>query len=164
MPSGRGRAWADFRIIGTALVAGTPNVSNLLGNAPVEDTLTAVRIVLDVTVQYLVSTTIVDSLSIVDIGIGVASTEAVLAGFAALPRPDDGTNFPPRGWLYVASQPVSQQAESTGVISTVARFQADLRSMRKIDKGVLFMVITNTNITVGGAMQMTGRVRTLCLT
>ena len=162
----RNRAWADRRFAGTALVAGTPGVFDLLTAAPEVDTLTAVRIVGDLTVQYLVSTTIVDSLSIVEVGIGVSSVQAfAVAAGAGLPDPSaDPAEYPPRGWLYLASQPVSQHAESTGVIEHVARFQFDLRAMRKIDKGFLFMVVEQNNITVGGAMQMTGRVRALCLT
>jgi len=165
MPSSRRRAWADTRLNGVSLVAGTPFVSDLLVNAPEVDTLTVVRIVADITVQYVVSNTIVDSLSNVDLGIGVSSIEAfAVAGAAGLPDPSVDDQYPPRGWIYVNNKPVSQQAESTGVVNSVAHFEFDIRSMRKIDKGRLFMVMDQTNITVGGAMQIVGRVRALCLT
>ena len=49
------------------------------------------------------------------------------------------------------------------MLEQVARFQFDIRAMRKIDKGRLYIIMENTNITVGGAMQVTGFVRALCL-
>ncbi len=152
-----------MRIAGDALIAGTYKEYDLLAQLFGMDTLTVVRVVIDLTAQYLVSNGIVDSLSIVDIGIGVAGS-AAFATAGALPTPHSGSEYPDRGWIYVASLPVSQQADAVGVISTRARFQADIHSMRKVDKGKLFMNVLNTNITVGGAMQLTGRVRALALT
>jgi len=161
----RNRAWADTILDGDALVAATPFERDLLANAPTVDTLTAVRIVGDITCLYTVNVTVTDSLSRVDVGIGVTSAEALVAGGAALPNPSiTAGQYPPRGWLYVATQPVVQQAESTGIISHMARFVFDIRSMRKIDKGKLFLTVEQNNITVGGSMQMVGRVRVLCLT
>ncbi len=81
-----------------------------------------------------------------------------------MPSPSISTQFPPRGWLYISSLPVMEQAESTGVQVTPARFRFDIRSMRKVDKGKLFMTLVNATITVGGAFQVVGRVRVLCLT
>ena len=119
------------------------------------------------TFQYLVTTTVGDSLSTVDVGIGVSSVEAfAVASAAGLPDITDVTNFPPRGWLYAATKPVSQILDAAGGVSIVdvkAEFDFDLRAMRKIDKGVLFLLMEQNNITVGGAMQVTGRIRTLCL-
>ena len=162
----RRRAWADRRFAGVALVAGTLQSFDLLLNAPTLDTLTAVRVVGDITVQYLVSTTVGDSLSIVDVGVGVDSASA-FATAGALPAPQIETEYPPRGWIYVASQPVTQILDAAGGVSIMdrpARFQFDIRAMRKIDKGILFFSIVQANITVGGAMQVTGRIRSLCLT
>ncbi len=115
--------------------------------------------------MYSPNATIVDSLSTVSLGIGVASVEALgVAGGLGLPNPSQEQEYPPRGWLYVGTQPVFQQAESTGVIHRTARFQLDLRSMRKIDKGVLFIGFEQDNILVGGSMRVIGRSRVLCLT
>ena len=165
MPSHRNRAWADQRFAGNSLVAGTGVLVDLLSDAPTVDTLTAVRLVGDVTCQYVVSTTVADSMSIVDVGIGVGSVEAFAAGINSLPNPDVTTEYPPRGWLYVASLPVVQiLTTDSGIVDQPARFQFDLRAMRKIDKGRLFMMLLNTNLVQGGAMQVVGRVRTLCLT
>ena len=161
----RGRAWADQRFTGNALVAGTDFLSDLLQFAPDVDTLTAVRIIGDFDVHYDVTTTIADSDSFVDVGIGVSSVEAFAAGAAALPDPANSTSFPPRGWLYASTGYVAQLVtSSTGIWNINARFQFDLRAMRKIDKGTLFLRIAQANINVGGAMEIVGRVRTLCLT
>ncbi len=162
----RRTAWADRRFPGTSLVAGSPSNFDLLANLGSTDTLTVVRVVADITVQYLVSTTVGDALSIVDMGIGVAS-QASFDVSGALPDPTLEVEYPPRGWVYVASQPVTQILDAAGGVSIVdrpARFVFDIRAMRKIDKGRLFMIIEQNNITVGGAMQMTGRVRSLVMT
>ena len=164
----RRRAWADQRFGGAVLTAGTSIQLDLLENAPTMDTLTVVRIVMDLTAQYEVQFTVTDSLSIVDLGIGVASAAAFAVALGAgLPNPAVETEYPDRGWIYVASQPVSHVLEGSGgvgVLESHARFQVDLRAMRKIDKGILFIRLQNTNITVGGSMNVTGRVRSLVLT
>ncbi len=160
----RGRAWADTRVVGTALVAGTPLELNLLATAPVSDTLTVIRILVDLWVMYTTNVTVTDSLSIVDVGIGVASAQAFAVGGTALPNPGNLDQDPPRGWLYIASKPVQEKVNAEGIMQLIAHFQADLRAARKIDKGVLFLTMEQNNITVGGSMQVVGRVRALCLT
>ncbi len=161
----RQRAWADRTLSGSVLAAGAAGLTiNLLLNAPTVDTLTAIRVLLDFTVQYAVGSTIVDSLSVVSCGVGVTSVEAFTIGGTSLPSPADETQYPPRGWLYVASKAMWTHAESAGVTEVPAVFQVDIRSMRKIDKGVLFCTFVNNNITVGGSMTVTGRARALCLT
>ena len=162
----RGRSWADARLTGVSLVAGTDVLVDLLASVvPVVDTLTAVRIIGEFSCHYIVSNTITDSDSFVDVGIGVTSAEAFAAGVASLPDPANAASFPPRGWLYAATGYCGQALTTdTGMFNKNAEFKFDIRAMRKIDKGVLFMRIANANITVGGAMQIVGRVRTLCLT
>jgi len=161
----RNRAWADTRFEGTALVAGTPILANLLAGASTVDTLTAIRIVGEFNVHYIVTNTLSDSDSSVDAGIGVTSVEAFDAGAAAIPSPKVTTEYPPRGWLYAATGYVGQAlTTSTGVFNENAVFKFDLRAMRKIDKGRLFLRIDNSNINIGGAMEVVGRVRVLCLT
>ena len=155
-------SWADTRIPGTALVVGTPIELNLLANAPTVDTLTVVRIVIDVHVAYLINVTSTDSSSMVDLGIGVTSGEAFAVGGTALPKPSATTEYPPRGWLYINSQPVQELVATEGVQRDNAHFKADLRAMRKIDKGILFLTMENFNVVVGGAMSVFGRVRVLC--
>jgi len=161
----RPRAWADTRFKMQSLVAGTDFIVNLLLNAPTVDTLTAIRIVGELEFAYVVTTTIADSDSIVDVGIGVAADEAVAAGAAALPDPASDSSYPPRGWLYVATGYVAQHITSaTGLANKNAVFKFDIRAARKIDKGTLFFRAAQANLNVGGAMELTGRIRVLCLT
>ena len=161
----RNRAWADVRFAGVDLVAGTAKKFDLLVDAPTVDTLTAVRVILDLTMIYDVTTTIGDALSVVDCGIGVASKEAFDAGVASLPDVIDSKAYPPRGWLYVATLPVAQLVTTdAGIINEIARFIFDGHSMRKIDKGILFLLCEQNNIDIGGVMKITGRTRVLCLT
>ena len=164
MASNRNRAWADRRLAVAALNDGSRQSFDLLANAPTVDTLTAVRIIGELWFMYSPNSTIVDALSIVDLGIGVSSVEAFAQGAASLPDPTTETEYPPRGWLYVDTKPVWQQAESTGVINHAAQFKFDLGAMRKIDKGRLFLTMEQNDILVGGSMRVIGRVRTLCLT
>ncbi len=104
MPPNRNRAWADTRLNVAAFVAGVQQEFNLLLAAPTVDTLTVVRIVADFWIFYSPNATIVDSLSIVDVGVGVTSSEAFAARGTSLPQPGNSTEYPPRGWLYVSSQ------------------------------------------------------------
>ena len=164
MASTRRRSWADTRLVSITLVSGTPQSFDLLVDAPVSDTLTVTRIIGDVWVMYDPSVTVVDSLSELNLGIGVSSREAFDIGGASLPRPFNTTEYPPRGWLYVNTQPVVQSAEATGVLNHMAHFKFDVGAMRKIDKGVLFMTLEQFTLITGGAMQVLGRLRTLCLT
>jgi len=161
----RGRAWADTRFAVNPLVAGTRQNFDLLLDAPVTDTLTAVRIVGELTAYYVPTTTVADSLSLIDVGIGVGSLESLTVGGAALPDPTAQNQYPPRGWLYVATKHVKQLITTdAGILDFEANFKFDLRAMRKVDKGRLYLTMEQNNILVGGAMVVTGRVRVLCLT
>ena len=164
---GRGRSWSDTRMTSvTPLVAGVPRHLDLFAGLPVTDTKTVIRIIGDFKVFYDVTFTIGDSLSAVDVGIGVTSAEAFAVGDTALPSPIIDTQFPPRGWLYASTQAVLHILHGTepAIHVVEAHFKFDLKAQRKVDKGVLFMTIEQNNIVVGGAMTVTGRVRALCLT
>ncbi len=161
----RHTSWADTSFGGTSLVAATPQAFNLLADAPISDTMTVMRIIGSLEVGYLVTTTRADSLSVVSVGIGVSSAEAFsVAATAGLPNPTQTDQYPPRGWLYVQAKAVRQVINPEGLVDHWATFEFDLRGARKVDKGTLFMIIEQDNITVGGAMQLVGRIRTLCKT
>jgi len=164
MASPRARSWADTQLNVTSLITAIPQDFDLLLDAPVVDTLTLIRLIGDFWAMYSPNSTVVDSLSQIAVGIGVTSREAFDVGGAALPNPSKPTEYPPRGWLFASSQPVVQQAESTGIFVHMAHFKFDLKAMRKIDKGVLFMTLEQNDILVGGSMRIVGRVRALCLT
>ena len=159
----RNRAWAD-QVFDQVIIAASSFHSNLLANAPTVDTLTAVRIVGDLRVFQNSTVTMSDSAMVIDVGIGVTSTEAFAAGAASLPSPVVSTEYPPRGWLYVARKTYTVVVQAEGINILWPEFSFDLRSMRKIDKGVLFMSVHNSN-SDGAANNviLRGRVRVLLL-
>jgi len=165
----RRRAWADVLYTNLGLPAGGSVKTDLLvgSGAPVVDTLTAVRIVGDIYV-HTSPTDETEYSAAIDIGIGVSSAEAFALGVTALPDPNTAGDYPPRGWLYVSRQYVEQALPTGGTPTAIhrkdARFQFDIRAMRKIDKGVLFAIWRNTEFVAPSAMALTGRIRTLCLT
>ncbi len=158
-------AWADTRLTTTLGSASGTLISNLLTNAPTVDTLTVNRIIVDLRVfQSPVGDT--EQAQVIDLGIGVSSTEAFNIGASALSAPFNDNEYPPRGWLYVATA-VALQARPTneGIWRQDAVFKADLRAMRKIDKGILFLFMRNVNFQgTDGAVSVVGRIRALCLT
>ena len=126
------------------------------------DTVTIVRLVGQMAVFPdipIVSTT---SNQIIDVGIGVASEQAFTAG--AVPQPDQTDEYPARGWLYVATKSLFRgNLDTTG--EHYPTWEFDIRSMRKIDKGRLYLAAGNglgdgTPIVV----RFQGRIRALCLT
>jgi len=165
----RNRAWADTVLSGGQIVDEQSSLTNLLLNAPTVDTLTAVRIVLDLVVIQGMDEPVADKSNNIHVGIGVASTEAFAQGINALPEPVAANEYPPRGWLYVNSQPTFLRAyrETAAVVGgyiRAAEFKADLRSMRKIDKGILYLVVQNFGVLGTADVDLWGRVRVLCLT
>ena len=160
----RTRAWADTIFVGGAISDKNTVVTNLLADALTNDTLTAVRIIVDLYIDHGVDET-ADLSNALHVGIGVCSVEAFGIGVTALLRPNTQADYPPRGWLYVASARVLQHI-GTGADAdrSGARFQADLRSMRKIDKGILFLAVSQTAIFGAANVDLWGRVRVLCLT
>ena len=161
MPN-RNRAWADTVHAFTSIAAGSTLETNLLVDAPVIDTITAVCMVVDFTAA-LAPGAEGDLANFVSVGIGVASVEAFAAGAGSLPSVSESDEYPPRGWLYIASKPVSQ-ASQDGVDRLNGVFQVDLRSMRKVDKGILYMSVHNVAVLGMEAIEISGRVRVLCLT
>ncbi len=159
----RNRAWADTLLSNAIATPGTLNI-NLLTNAPTVDTLTAVRIVGHVIIVPDAELSAVDGSQNVDIGIGVTSVEAF--GANTLPDANDDTKYPPRGWLWI-DRFTMMIAVGAGPIDRYqfTDYHFDVRSQRKVDKGVLFMTIQNVVASGGGnAVQVSGRIRVLCLT
>ncbi len=163
--SQRNRAWADVRLA-ESIGSGSNVLTDLLGGAPTVDTLTVVRIVGEIRV-YITPTSENELDQFIDIGIGVTSSQAFGTAGAT---PDLKTlGFPPRGWLYKATDHVLQSLPTGGTPTAMWRqdavFKFDLRAMRKIDKGVLFMEIENTaHLGTASTLEVVGFVRSLCLT
>ena len=161
----RHRTWADRRVNAVVAVGGGGTIiENLLLNAPTLDTITVVRLVgyLECVQSSLNESEYTQS---IDIGIGVSSVDAFNVGVSALPSPTVETEYPPRGWLYAGQRTVMQTQTPTGMVRNLPIFEFDLRAMRKIDKGVLFLVIRNEDIDgTTSSIRVIGRVRALCLT
>ena len=161
----RNRAWADTLFNQTILSPGSMTNQNLLANAPTIDTITAVRIIGHVQVFPQDASLNVQAQQQVTLGIGVSSVEAFAAN--ALPLPDNDTQYPPRGWLYLGARSLAFQNSSTFGVEDYdyPEFTFDIRSARKVDKGILFLSMRNNSM-FGTAMivRVSGLVRVLCLT
>ena len=160
----RSRAWADT-LLGENISAGGTALKDLLAGAPTVDTLTAIRLLIHVHVSPDLST-VTDGVQVLDVGIGVSSGEAFALGVTALPEPQDASAYPPRGWIYV-DRWVTRANNNASPIDQllVAEIRADVRAMRRIDKGTMFMFLQSSS-TAGSAygVNVAGRVRVLCLT
>ena len=163
----RRRAWADF-FVSMLLVDAVPQSVDLLTQAPDLDTITVARLVGRLHAQHAGLTTQVDSRMAINIGIGVASVEAFgVAASAGLPIVGSAASQPPRGWLY-RTQMLSTKVHSTGTtyeINEPDMVDFDIRSLRKVDQGRLFLVAESLDIDFTAAdIRLTGLIRALCLT
>jgi len=163
MVTRRGRAWADTLINLSISAGAAQSATDLLANAPTIDTLTAIRIVLDLEF-YPVVNTLTDGIMAIDVGIGVTSLEA----FAVNATPDvnvDG-EYPPRGWLYIARTTAYNDVfGDTKDQWKPGALHVDIHSQRKVDKGKLFLAMSSTTVEGSGlGVRAIGRVRVLCLT
>ena len=160
----RRRAWADT-IVNEAISSGGQIIENLLANAPTVDTLTVSRMVGYLEVTPII-TSEVEYMQIIDVGIGVVSVDAFAAGAGSLPNPTVETDYPSLGWLYAARRMTWQfKAGNNEQQRHVAVFDFDIGAMRKIDKGRLFMMVSNSQGQgTATAATIIGRIRALCLT
>ena len=159
----RNRAWAD-RVLNVNLISGAASQNfNLLADAPTVDTLTAVRVILHLTCFPEIGDH-PDGIQAIHMGVGVASLEAFNVN--ALPDPNISTEYPARGWLWVDTGAVYQDI-STAPLNRywIAEFKMDVRAMRKIDKGILFLaMVTDLQAGLSFDLRIVGRTRVLCLT
>ena len=164
----RPRAWAD--LIFSASIAPAAKMTPLdilfdLDPNPI-DTITVTRIVADLHGFIEMPDPQVEGISGIDVGIGVCSKQAFDLGVTAVPDPAVSTDYPPRGWLYVATHWVAESAGAATLQNGIQpSWHVDVGAMRKIDKGILFIAaalrtIDGESLTV----RFGGRVRALCLT
>lgn len=128
---------------------------------------TVTRVIVGLQVHHDNHTSDHDAVQELEIGIGVVSEEAFLAGQASMPKPDITTEFPARGWLWVASYTAAFSNSTTfGVeIYDFPRIDVDLRASRKVDRGILFLAAeSRTVFGAGMILNLTGRIRALMLT
>jgi len=161
----RRRTWADTRFDSTTQASDTQAKFDLLADAPTSDTITVARILIDF---WMMPGPTNEVEGLVDIGVGIGVTSAESFAAATLPDPSETGDYPPRGWIYLANQPALQALPTGGTPTAMwrmdAHFKADVRGMRKIDKGILFMLIQTTTFNTALTLFRVGRVRALCLT
>ena len=145
------------------LPGGNTRKEDLLAGLSAADTKTITRLLIDVWVHFPVTNSFQDRANALDVGIGVVSQEAF--DLETLPDPDAVGDYPQMGWIYVATQPVLKYVEGTGIgVVIPAHFKADIRGQRKVDRGVLFMLLQNIGVNGNDSVDIWGRVRALCLT
>ena len=86
-----------------------------------------------------------------DLGIGIASQEAFVAG--VVPDPNVAGDKPPRGWMWRASKCVAQNGAGAPIL---VELLADIRGARKVENGEVYLVVNNTTL-VGTAFQLNVR-------
>ena len=156
----RPRAWGT-RTLNQTLVHGTNTVFDLLLNLTEADTITAVRVIGGL--DFFPSNVAAGNAGVigVDIGVGVVAASA-FATSGAVPDPSVDTEKPQMGWLYLVRYHVIQQAT---LFLTTARGSWDIRAARKVDRGKLFLAVKSDIVQGAGyTVQVSGKVRTLCLT
>jgi len=157
----RPRAWGDTMFNVDFPVTATQSTTNLLSTLSVLDTVTAVRLVIHMQMVLGTPVETVDGVSILDLGIGVAASEAFNAG--ALPDPDQGGEQPARGWLWRDRLTLTHVDQNSLIWSQELR--ADIRTMRKVDRGVLYLIMRSTlSAGVYVPFRGVGIIRALCLT
>jgi len=97
-----------------------------------------------------------------DLGIGVATVPAFNAN--EVPEPDISTEYPIRGWLYKTNQWMIMPGAQSGKMM-MPSWHFDIRTMRKIDKGILYVAAGNNNVSgTADTILVGGLIRALCLT
>ena len=161
----RPRAWATTLINTNFAAVGDTLVADLLTGLTAADTITVVRLIINLRLWPSNFTDNFDGAGLLDVAIGVSAEEAFDVGSTSLPQPGTANSQPARGWLWrdrlVGIQNV-QAIEHSRIVHDV---RADVRSMRKVDRGVLYLhaVSAEAKLTYPD-IQLTGIVRALCLT
>ena len=97
----------------------------------------------------------------IDVGIGLATKEAVALGPTALPDPNVNTEQPIGDWIWRESWSVFRDNTNVVVPQIVG---GDFRGGRKLAGGQLFMIITNANSYAAAfTVRILGMVRMLIL-
>ncbi len=154
--------WIDFVLSVTDIVTGGQFAVDLTTDFTSEQTrlsqLTLLRTVVGLDLAYTVHDSGEGSQT-VGLGLGIESQEAFAAG--THPDPLIRGDFPTRGWIYRGVWRVFGFAAGSADVS-VRRVELDLRSRRKLENGLSFLVVDNTaNEGATGTVRLTGLVRQL---
>ncbi len=159
----RPRAWGDV-IFEQALTDALQVNNDLLVTLAASDTVTVVRIIGHLTVIPNNLAGAIEGAMKIDLGIGVASKEAFDAD--VVPDATTAADVPARGWLW-ADRLVCTKQNTSGTMEDwhYPEVRFDVRAMRKIDRGVLYLQMNNNGLAgTGFTVTVVGRVRALCLT
>ena len=155
--------WTDTGF-NNIVVVGTQLVSSMMGSLDMTETrlgqLTLLRTILGLDIGASVHDQGEGSQRLA-IGLGIASQEAFAAG--VLPDPNQDSDFPPRGWIWRAAYRVYGFAADQPAIDR-QRVDMDLRSRRKLENGISYLVADNIDVEgSGGSVRIVGRIRQLWL-
>ena len=156
----RQRVWSDL-LLATGIADGGQALDTLLGNVTENEAVgsTLVRLVLHLKFTVASVGSVVGEQAL-DIGVGVASQEAFAAG--TVPDPNVSLEYPQRGWVWVDRFWVRDSTARDSVFEP--EVTVDIRSARRIDRGVVYLVANNTSqFGTGFIVRMSGRVRLLRL-
>ena len=155
--------WGDHLFKDVIASGGQMTVRDLRPSITDTDRFTIIRILVNLCVLASSTPTNQEGAQRIDFGIGVTSAEAFNAG--VLPEADIEGEFPRLGWLVRESMVYMRAKTSTDEgVQHVPVSKLDLRASRKIDRGIPFMVATNTDIeTAAISVRLCGLVRVLFL-
>ena len=164
----RPRAWADTLVDVAFTTTGGVLIDNLLTPLTASDTVTAVRLIIHLHMVPQNLSDDIDGGTVVDMAVGVSAAEAFNAN--VLPDPNVAGDTPARGWLW-RDRLIAVGNSVTGPpahdVYYGTEIRADVRAMRKVDRGILYLHLISGGMTVSGAylpVAVIGIVRTLCLT
>ncbi len=161
-------AWADSHIDATFTVTGGGFVADLLLGLAANDTITVIRLIIHLMAVPQNLSDNIDGGSIVTAVIGVSASEAFVAN--VLPDPGTPTEVPARGWLWkdrIIAVGNSVTGPPAHDVYYGTELKADIRAMRKVDRGNLYLTMQSNNMAVSGSflpISVSGIVRALCAT
>ncbi len=98
----------------------------------------------------------------VSLGIGVCSRDAFTIGVTALPSPSTAAESPPRGWVW-RERLFLHNNVTAGEADLTRHVFYDIRTMRKVDNGRIFIHTTNVNRSGANTdVILSGLIRVLC--
>jgi len=131
--------WRD-RIINQVVVDGAHARVVLLDQSDRQEQLTVIRAIFGLTLWHVRDAIGEQNVSI---GLGLASAEgSAIAGGAGVANAAVETDFPLRGWMFRSQYLLSGQV----VDQHSVRIEKDIRAMRKMENGVLYLSINSANL------------------
>ena len=162
----RPRIWVDT-IIDTNIAGDATVISDLMANAAVVNiaTRTVIRWIGRILVVPSTVSNAGISLQQCSVGIGVVSRDSFVAGGAAVPDSRVAADHPISGWVYCdVGTLVNQQDSGTVEAWHFSEFHFDIRTSRKVDRGIAMLKLDNQDLIAGtAAVKFSGIVRCLTL-